>query len=269
MKISTEDMYEALERSGYLLEATIAEKLSSLGFFVQANQVIEDPITGKARELDIIAEYFGDNSFDPDLRACSKIEYVIEVKNNKFPVLLLSEFRPNPNVEEWTGLKEIFTVPDDVDYSLMDSSYYDALIDSNEHVFTQYCSFDIKKGKQQELMALHPEAMHTGISKIVQYCEEQQEFWDTRAAEGEDFKYFRHFLYMPVLLVKDSLYELIDGEIVEVERSTLIINYYHNREPKLAHIQVVTEAGLDDFINSCRSIESEALTRMKSALLKK
>jgi hypothetical protein len=58
---------------------------------------------------------------------------------------------------------------------------------------------------------------------------------------------------------------LIDGKIQQVDRSTLIINYYHKKEPKLAHIQVVTEAGLDEFIQFCQSLEKEALNRMRKA----
>lgn len=178
--------------------------------------------------------------------------------------MLLSEFRSNPNIEEWCGLKEALTVPDNVSYGVLDSTYYDKLIANNDHVFTQYCSFHQKKEKD-ELMALHPEAMHTGISKIVQYCEEQLELWENIYDDHEAVQYFRHFLYMPVLLIKDSLFELIDGKIQQVDRSTLIINYYHKKEPKLAHIQVVTEAGLDEFIQFCQSLEKEALNRMRKA----
>jgi hypothetical protein len=80
--ISADEMLEALSRSGYLLEAEISRKLRELDFFVETNLVIEDPITGKSREIDIAAEYYDWNSPSIGVRAKAKIEFVFEVKNN-------------------------------------------------------------------------------------------------------------------------------------------------------------------------------------------
>jgi hypothetical protein len=53
--ITKKEMLDALGRSGYLLESEIAKTLSHAGFFIESNQVIEDPITGKNREIDLIS----------------------------------------------------------------------------------------------------------------------------------------------------------------------------------------------------------------------
>ena len=72
-------------------------------------------------------------------------------------------------------------------------------------LYTQYCSFSHKKGqKNKELIALHPETVYAGLSKITQYCEEEKAHWD----DHEIDKYYRKFVYLPVLLIKEELYEL-------------------------------------------------------------
>lgn len=57
-KITTKEMLDALNRSGYLLESEISRILDDAGFFIESNQVVEDPITGKSREIDLVAEYY-------------------------------------------------------------------------------------------------------------------------------------------------------------------------------------------------------------------
>jgi hypothetical protein len=53
-KILKNDLIEAIKRSGYLLESEIASILARSNFFIESNQVIEDPVTGKSREIDLI-----------------------------------------------------------------------------------------------------------------------------------------------------------------------------------------------------------------------
>ena len=53
-KITEEEMLAALSRSGYLLESEVSAALTNLGFFIETNQVIQDPETGKSREIDLL-----------------------------------------------------------------------------------------------------------------------------------------------------------------------------------------------------------------------
>ncbi len=57
LKPDNDEMIDAIKRSGYLLESLISKYLSQSGFFVESNQVIVDPYTGKSREIDLVAEY--------------------------------------------------------------------------------------------------------------------------------------------------------------------------------------------------------------------
>lgn len=256
MEISINEMHAALSRSGYLLEAEVANKLRSMSFFVETNLVIEDPISGKSREIDIAAEYYDWNKPKRDVKAASKIEFVFEVKNNTFPLVLLNEFDFSPRVEDWVGLKDAVTLPQGIEFDRLDS-YYESLIESNRNnVFSQYCSFQ-KKKQNDELMALHPENIHSGIAKIIQYCDECAERWEEEESEDHVHTYLRHFLYMPVLLIKDDLYVLQNDKLNKVDTSILVVNYHYKKQPTMAYVFVITHNGLEKFINNALKLESD------------
>lgn len=256
--ITKDDLLEAIKRSGYLLESEIANSLAKLGFFVESNQVIEDPITGKSREIDLTAEYYDrDNRNGIEHRACAKVNFVFEIKNNIYPLVLMTRFEFSPNLEIWESVKEIETRPSGITAST--DGYYDRLLLNNERIFTQYCSFEIKKSgrNKEEFFASHPEQVHSGLSKITQYCEEAIALWEGRE-EGEE--YYRKFLYMPVLLINDDLFEMeveVGKEPIlhKVEESRLLFNYHYKSIPRLATVWVVTRSGFDRFIKKIVSME--------------
>ena len=268
-KVTEGEMIEALKRSGYLLESEISSALSNAGFFVESNQVILDPITGKSREIDLLAEYYEHRPDRIDLKCCSKIHFVFEIKNNIYPLTLLTQFESSPNIEDWMGLKEALNLPDDVQYESFGSYYENLITERDGHIFCQYCSYHKKKVKD-DLMALHPENVHTGLMKVVQYCEEQVEMMDTDMIyESPNNKkksdYFRHFLYLPILLINDDLYEYKEGNIEKKESSVLVFNYHYKGEPKMAYVFVVTKQGFDGFMEQMIKIERKAENLMLSA----
>ncbi|MBU1297494.1 MAG: hypothetical protein KKD82_22055, partial [Gammaproteobacteria bacterium] len=226
-------------------------------------QVVEDPITGKGREIDIIASSFSNGNYYSDIRTISQIEYVFEVKNNLYPIVLLSEFRDSPYIESWTGLKELISRPKDVRGYASHEAYFDKLIVENKNIYTQYCSFH-KKKINDDLMASHPERFHESISKIIQYCDENvdcHEHYDEDASEAEE-RVFRHFIYMPILLVRGELFELQGDDLVEVKFSTLVTNYYLNGENRMAFVFVVTRDGFQGFMQETQEMERNAATKM-------
>lgn len=271
-QLSKTDFLEAIKRSGYILESEIVNLLSQNGFFVESNQVIEDPITGKAREIDLIAEYFNDDrAYASEHPACAKVKFVFEVKNNIYPLVLMTGYVFSPNLEIWESTKEIETRTSDIEG--WTDSYYSKLLSNNEPIYTQYCSFETKKsgGKNVELFATHPEQVHTGVSKITQYCEEAIESWEGREI---DEKYYRKFLYMPVLLISKDLFEMDiehdkEPTLRKVEESRFIFNYYFKGKPKLANIWVVTRAGLKNFLTKTIKIERELEREMLAERINK
>ena len=86
-------MQAALIRSGSVMEFRIVSMLADSGFFVQPNQTVADPKTGKTREIDFIAE-----EYDPDeLEAVIKqrvsvlVRFVCEAKNDASSVVVLTK----------------------------------------------------------------------------------------------------------------------------------------------------------------------------------
>lgn len=250
---SDNDLLDAIKRSGYLLESEISSLLASMGFFVEPNQIIEDPITGKGREIDLIAEFFeGYDEQRVKQKICSSINFIFEIKNNIFPLVLMTKSEYSPNIEIWESLKEAETIPSSID-STFNTSFYDyLLLNDNDSIYTQYCSFSQKKDSKKELMASHPEPIYSGLSKITQYCEEKKEKWDNNNSDDD---YYRRFLYLPILLIKDNLYELnVDSSteptLHKVEQSKLLFSYYFKGDKKISTIWVVTKNGFNSFIEN-------------------
>lgn len=273
-KPTESEIIESLQRSGYLLESEISKYMASRGFFVESSQVIRDPITGKSREIDLTAEYYSYNPEQARDRVTAKIKFVFEIKNNTQPVVLLTDYQYSPNLELYESIKTIET--GNVPTGGLDIDFFDYLIpDSNEHcsLFTQYCSFQRKKNDTDELMATHPEEIYSGLAKITQYCEEEIEVWDDESEEPvvsggyKRHDYYRKFLYLPVLLIKDDLFELEINEentpaLKAVSYSRFVLNYHFKEMPKTALVYFVTKGGLECFLQDMLAIEEKIRSLM-------
>ncbi|RZK42679.1 MAG: hypothetical protein EOO90_06470 [Pedobacter sp.] len=273
-KISEQDMLESLSRSGYLLESETTKRLVDYGLFVEPNIMALDPLTGKSREIDLVAEYQLD--FDPERsknKTVAFTRFVFEIKNNNAPLVLLTKFADSPNSEIYDALKMRKTVPKGLE-SIFYLDFYEVLFnEGSKNLFTQYCSFS--KKKNEELMAHHPENIYSALAKIANYCEEATET-DNEEIEPNN-GYLRNFLYLPVVLIKDDLYEL---EIVEddkhkltqVDCSHLVFNYHFNQRPCSSIIYFITTKGLEEFLkvlhNAGKEVEKNML-EAKLQLLKK
>jgi len=257
------ELIDAIRRSGYLIESQISDLLSNAGFFVETNQVIKDPITGKSREIDLLAEYYSHHEGRSGIIA--KVKFVFEAKNNPFPLVLLTELKPTPNIEIGESFREVITPPEYMANST-EEGFFDALIgEKTEPIFTQYCTFKRKKdSRDSELMAFHPDELHDSLVKIVQHCDEQLTFWQGRESD----KHFRDLLYLPVVVLGGTLYELSPGDspnLKQVQTSKLLYNYHHGDESKCAIIYIVTMAGFGQFIKEVIQAERRIEDRMARA----
>ncbi|UJS23571.1 hypothetical protein [Thiothrix winogradskyi] len=104
-------------------------------------------------------------------------------------------------------------------------------------------------------MALHPDNVHSGLAKIIQYCEEKVEDWENRHNDDSEEKFLRHFLYMPILLIQDDLFLLKNDALVKVDSSILVVNYHHQKTARMAYVFVTTKKGLSQFIQDSLLIE--------------
>ena len=270
-KLTQNDMIDAIRRSGYLLEAELSEILSKTGFFVESNRVIKDPVTGKSREIDLIAEYdtiFSERKMRDRVIASTK--FIIEAKNNPHPMVLMTNLKWNPSIELTLTLKEVITETEGVHHSLEDG-FFGRLIGfgtiEETNIYTQYCTFRKKKDSgKDELMAWHPDEFHEGLMKIIQYCDEEMEEWE----DSEPDDYLRDFLYLPVIVLGGDLYELKTEEnnqqpiLQKVDSSKLLYNYHKDDVPRSGLIYVVTRHGFSDFIKKMLDIEQTIEEEMRS-----
>lgn len=263
MKEITEDeMFEALHRSGYLMESEIVKQLTEMGLSAWPNEIILDPFTGKGREIDIVAGKFVYGRIKRNI-AHAGIRFVFEVKNNPTPLVLLTK------IHTLFGYKEVQMVPKGANM-ISDTMFEEYITDSfsDEDAYAQYSCFSNKnKGSNKgELMALHDDDFHAGLSKIAQYCEDAVESGD----KEPHATIYSHILYLPVLLINDGLYELEtskEGEhsLKQVDCSKLLFNYYYKQEPKNIVVYIVTRKGLSGFIEKTLEILAPVLSDMIEA----
>jgi hypothetical protein len=267
-EMTEEQILKAISKSGYLFESEISKFLANNGFFVESNVIFQDPITTKNREIDIVAETYNDFSSGDFDRVSCKIRYYFELKNNDFPLVLLTKLQFNPNTPE-DIFKEVLTVPTGIEYDSY-SAFTEKLYDPEQNFYTQYCSFS--KKKDNEIMASHPDEFYSSLSKLCWYCEkrttETNEFFEEMTNE-----YFRHWLDLPVLLLSNDLYELNFDEgsnpkLEKVKYSRLLLNFHHNDTPTSTVIYVVTKEYLKDWLLEMEKLENSVRTQMKESKVK-
>lgn len=262
MKISSTEMLEALNRSGYFLESRMLEILAKREYQNFPNQTYPDLITGKSREIDILAS-------SPRLTKTIKLnhsltfeyvhELVIECVNNSQPVA----FFKRPDKNPYTIFGKFFyhnTEREMVEPTTSESAFH------TFHMFTttskefhynlmakntQYCSFSPKKINSKEWMASHPDALHDTFNKLNDYCEHSIK----KTEEWINSSWYKNQVYtkflFPVLVLQNDLVEVseIDGK-VNVENKNHIIfefsKYSENRHSIL--IDVITEEYLPEYI---------------------
>jgi len=271
-KFSESNLINAIKRSGYLFESEVVKNLSRRNFFIESNQCIQDPISGKSREIDIIAESELHDSRNSKIKLYSNVKFTFELKNNDFPLVLMTNqpFSPNTMLHEQVKMFTNFQSEHEIVYSI---SAFEEFTDYNDSsIFTQYCTFAKKKSKDtnNQLMAHHPDYLYSGLLKISQYCDETIDFCK------KDYKdlYNIFGLWIPILLIKDNLFELAinnneEPRLISVEESKLVFNYYYKKEPKSSIIYIVTQKGLDPFLDKILNFQNDIKDQIMEQIEKK
>lgn len=238
-RLSTDVVLECLERSGYLLESKLVQQLNDLGYFVEPNQVMRDPRTGKSREIDLVAEYF---AYNPEHKnVCVKTYFVVEVVNNRLPVVLLTQRPSSPNANFESYVKFAMTPEPSPFYDHF--HIYDERGPDSKRLFSQYCALTRKKGEARELMASHPEDLYSSLQKLSEYTEEDLEQWS--AIEWSDSSIWRIFFWHPMLVVGGQLMtaQARDDGSIEIQDSDsgfLEFNWHEGDERRTTVIEFIT-----------------------------
>jgi hypothetical protein len=243
-QISTDELLECLGRSGYLLESRIVRELDSQGYFVEPNQMLRDPRTGKSREIDLVAEHYG--YVREHRRLCVKTHFVAEVVNNRLPVVLLTQRPSSPNADFESYVK-FGTTPDPAPF-YKELNVYEDRSPPNEALFAQYCALTTKKGEPRELMASHPDDLYSSLQKLSEYVEQELESFQSWGAETQT-DIWRVFFWHPMLVVGGQLFAVSvndsgDPKVDEVNSAFLEFNWHQGEDRKTTVIEVVQIAAL-------------------------
>jgi hypothetical protein len=236
--ISAEKIEECLERSGYLMESRLVKTLSTRGFFVEPNQVICDPRTGKSREIDLVAEYYRYNPERPKI--CVKTYFVVEAINNRFPFVLMTQRPWSPNADLENYIKYICT-PEPNDFTAEIDLYEEKGVDYND-LYSQYCVLT-KKSNSRDLMATHPDDVYGSLLKLSEYVEDEMEPWNSRGDLEHD-DYWRLFFWNPMLsgqLVMANPDEDGKIQVKGIPMGRLEFSWHADGQPRTTVIEVVTE----------------------------
>jgi hypothetical protein len=168
-KISQPEIIDAIRRSGYWLEYRTEQVLGRHGYMAEANQAYPDPITGKARELDISA--IRPEFISRDYRDQLWPRLLIECSNNPQSIGFFTKTPHAPTIHTYDI--KLSGLPVKIKKNNRWEKLSDFLILQNYHhyckgrIATQYCSFTAKKNvKPVEWFAQHDENHFDSFNKL-------------------------------------------------------------------------------------------------------
>ena len=251
--VPLDEIRECLNRSGYLLESRLVRALTDLHYFVEPNQVVLDARTGKSREIDLVAEYFG---YTPERKnVCARTHFVIEALNNKFPFVLTTQ-RPNSPGANIDGYVQYICTPDPNPF-IAAIDVLEKKSPSWENLYSQYCVLS-KKNHGGEFMASHPDDVYGSLVKLSEFIENAMSQWNLPDSPKND-NYWRLFFWHPMLVLTGQLVSVHlsnDGSptLKETSFGQIEFNWHADGQPKTTVIDVVTE---DFFLKRLETIVKE------------
>jgi hypothetical protein len=263
--ISTKQMKDVIQKSGYLLEQRVESILTKEGYFVQTNPAFLDPETGKSREIDInalraIRVYKkGDNFVFPTL--------LCECENNLQPIVFFTKESPVSflHYEEVkvSGVPVKFWQEDGYiglpEFTGMQRFHHYC----EGAIATQYCTFQLKKDKSS-WMAFHSEEQHGTFDSIIKDLEYEiaKHFDGWVLPDKTEEEMVNIQIYYPLLILQSGLYcgslknnrlALTKSKHVQFRKEFFLPR---TNEVNTYQIDVISEKYLLDYL---KIIESEIL----------
>ena len=241
--IPLEEIRECLDRSGYLLESRLVRSLTHQGYFVEPNQVVRDPRTGKSREIDLVAEdtrYLSNQG-----KVFVKTHFVVEAINNRFPFVLTTARPSTPNADFESYVQFICTPePNPFIDSLELLDVFEEKGVNWDNLFSQYCVLS-RKNNNKELMASHSDDVYSSLVKLSEYVESDLNYWHSRDEVKNDGRW-RLYFWNPMLVLSGQLVSIRlheDGtpELQETHFGRIEFNWHTDAERRTTIIEIVTE----------------------------
>jgi hypothetical protein len=198
---SIDEIRQCLDRSGYFLESRLVHSLTQRNYFVEPNQVVRDPRTGKSREIDLIAERYRYSKEYPNASVIT--HFVIEAVNNKYAFILTTE-RPSSPGADFEGYVQFACTPNPNPFLKEIDIYEEKGPRCGSHwknVFAQYCVLS-KNNNASELMASHPDDVYGSLLKPSEYVDGAKSRFESRELNDD---YWRLWFWHLMLVLNGQL----------------------------------------------------------------
>lgn len=269
--ISTEQMKDAIQRSGYLLEQRVESVLCEGGYYVETNPAFPDPETGKSREIDLSA-LSTRRVYKKGLHFVFPF-LICECENNSQPIVFFTKESAISGIHHWevkaSGIPVKFWEEDSFvglpDFTGMERFHHYC----RGPIATQYCSFQLPKRDQTSWIALHSEEQHDTLNSLIKALEyELSTHFDSWALpdKGEE-ETVNIQIYYPLLILQGGLYSArVRNDRLSLRRSKHIqfrkeFFLPRKNEVETYQIDVISEEYVRDYLEM---IESEVLNVKKA-----
>lgn len=247
-KITHDQIRDAIQRSGYLLEYRLEQVLRRRFYMVEPNQAYPDPITGKSRELDIAA--MTAENLDGDWNDILFPRLLIECINNPQPMAFFTKEAMASTAHVYDFKLSGFPVKMDEKGHWKHLSAFLDMQEYHHHckgkIATQYCSFTSKKNKNGlEWLAQHETAHFDSFSKLCfalnhEMDEHVQVKFGKRGKETINLQ-----MYYLILVVSGELMDISptknELKVLSTDHIHYVQSYVSKGKEQRYHIDVVTE----------------------------
>jgi hypothetical protein len=247
LKISHDQIRDAVRRSGYLLEYRIEQVLGRYGYMVEANQAYPDPITGKSRELDISA--IRPEFITSDYRNMIWPRLLIECINNPQPIGFFTKNPGAPTAHiydlKFSGLPVKVKVGKHwkklSDFLDMEQYHHHC----KGRIATQYCSFTPKKNTNPvEWLAQHEDMHFDSFSKLCfALNHDMNDHYSNARLSGKETINVQ--IYYPILVASGEVISITptrkDLKLGATNHIHYVQSYITTGKQQSYHIDVVTE----------------------------
>lgn len=265
--INLEEMKDAINRSGYLIEQRVETILQDSGYYVETNPAYPDIISGKSREYDVFA-MSANRIFKEGFNYIFPI-LLCECENNSLPVVFFTKDLEFSNAEvNYSGIPLNFLKANE-DLSLSEFTGMDKF----HHYFdktisTQYCSFT-KKNSTSPWIAFHSEDHHSTFTSLIKALEYQihkhQESW---VIPDDNTDELNLQIYYPVIILQGDLFSCLhDKGGLKLKKADHILyrkEIFLNPtgDSETYFIDVITESYLSKFLE----VVDDEMDKTKRAL---
>ncbi len=253
-----EDIIQAVNASGYLMEQQVATTLESLGYVTKTSFPFRDPDEDKSREIDVRAYLRSVN--DEQKKVSLFSDLYCECKNNENPFVFIKRdknehdnlfFKPCHFLFPWEhcGIPEphVSRPHRFIKFGFNRSHYY--YTEPSKAV--QFCKI-VRKNKGWA-------ANHDGIYDSMFYplakaivAATNESYLTRKPSQGSDWKHVH--LYFPVVVLNSEIYEINSSETPPIPRSVSHVSFI--RELRSKHVSgqflvdFVTRNGLIDLVET-------------------